>query len=167
MLASDLGQVLRQSVPAPDELQVNGPLLIAEALKDSPEAMDYLVVRTTVGIGANRLEPFSLDAFAATCTCLDGIIVQIAGVAQVALENSINTVLNRLVLLTGFFETSFDDKLDKLLNISLADLTSVTILAKIYLISIREHSRECLIDGSFVFFIRQLSAIISQVSQNL
>ena len=50
VLPTDLRQILRQAIPAPDELEVDGPLLVREALEDTPEAVHYLVICVTVRV---------------------------------------------------------------------------------------------------------------------
>ena len=85
VLVSDLRQILRKSVPAPDKLEVHSSLLERKALEGSPEASDYLVISAAIWVGRDRLQLLSLDNLAAASAGLNRIIVEIRSVTQVAL----------------------------------------------------------------------------------
>ena len=50
VLVAQIFEVNRESVAAPDELEIEAALFVRETLKDSPESADYLMVLRTVGI---------------------------------------------------------------------------------------------------------------------
>lgn len=160
VLSADLRQILGQSVPSPDELEVDGPLFVGEALEDSPEASDDLVVSTAVRVHRDRLQLLSLDLLVATGTSLNRVMVQIRDVAEVALEDDVETTLDCLVLLAGFVEAGFDNEVDELFDVSLANLPRVTVLAKVDLVAVREDRGERLIDSCLKLFICQLGAVV-------
>ena len=50
VLVAQVFEVNRESVAAPDKLEIEATLLVRETFKDSPESADYLMVLRTVGI---------------------------------------------------------------------------------------------------------------------
>ena len=136
VLSRDLAQVSWQSVPTPNELQVQCTFLPRETLKDAPEPLDELVVRLAVRVDSDRFQAVCFDEFGATGSYFDRLMGEVRDVAQIAVENSVHSCLYRFVLLIGLRKSCFYHKIDELINVLLSHFAAMAIGGQADLLSV-------------------------------
>lgn len=127
---------------------------MSPGLKDSPEASDYLVITSTVGVGRDRFESLHIDLSSTACSRLNSRWVQVRDESQVALKDYIKTFLDGFDLCCVLIEACSDYQVAELLDRRLCHSAILTSLTKFDLLStIRQQSREILVDTGFEFFV--------------
>ena len=123
MTVREIFKVNRQSVPAPDKLQVQTALLMRETFKDTPEARDDFVIVAAIRVLGDRFEKIHADFFGTTDSYFESLWGQVAQIAQFSLDYNIDAVTDRLDLLSAFAEPCLDYKTDEFIDVSTRDLT--------------------------------------------